>query len=132
MPLRIEVGPKDYENKSAVAVRRDTGAKTSLPIDSLVQRVPELLDNIHGDMLAKADAQFREHRKVVLTWEEFTPTLNEKNHVIIPWCEVSECEDDIKDRSARISLAGEAQDERAPSMGCLLYTSDAADDLTTV
>ena len=117
VPLRIEVGPKDYENKSAVAVRRDTGAKASLPIDSLVQRVPELLDSIHGDMLAKADAQFRDHRKVVLTWEDFTPTLNEKNHVIIPWCEVSECEDDIKDRSARISLAGEAQDERAPSMG---------------
>ena len=117
VPLRIEVGPKDYENKSAVAVRRDTGAKASLPIDSLVQRVPELLDSIHGDMLAKADAQFRDHRKVVLTWDEFTPTLNEKNHVIIPWCEDSECEDDIKDRSARISLAGEAQDERAPSMG---------------
>ena len=117
VPLRLEVGPKDLSNQSLIAVRRDTGAKESLALNSLDQSVPMLLEQIHNDMFRKADAEFRDHRKVVLTWDEFTPTLNEKNHVIIPWCQVEECEDQIKDRSARIALAGEAQDERAPSMG---------------
>ncbi|KAL4398992.1 aminoacyl-tRNA ligase [Malassezia pachydermatis] len=117
VPLRLEVGPKDLEAKSVMAVRRDTGAKQALPLDALSTSIPALLDTIHNDMFAKADAEFSAHRKVVTDWDAFTPTLNEKNHVIIPWCEVEECEDQIKDRSARIALAGEAQDERAPSMG---------------
>lgn len=47
----------------------------------------------------------------------FTRELNGKNHVIIPWCEVESCEDAIKERSARTSEEGEAEDARAPSMG---------------
>lgn len=117
VPVRLEIGPKDLQNKSVIAVRRDTGAKSTVALDALVEQVPSLLDTIHNDLLAKADAAFASHRKVVTTWDEFTPTLNEKNHIIIPWCEVEECEDAIKDRSARQALAGEPQDERAPSMG---------------
>lgn len=117
VPLRLEVGPKDLENQSAMAVRRDTGVKAQLSLQTLESSVPELLETIHRDMFTKAEAEFRAHRKVVTSWDDFTPTLNEKNHVIIPWCEDEACEDQIKDRSARIALAGEAQDERAPSMG---------------
>ncbi|PKI82450.1 hypothetical protein MVES_003655 [Malassezia vespertilionis] len=117
VPLRLEIGPKDLANKTMVAVRRDTGEKTDLEMDSLERTVPALLDAIHKDMYQRADAEFRAHRKVVTNWDEFTKTLNAKNHVIIPWCEEEACEDQIKDRSARTVAEDEAQDERAPSMG---------------
>ena len=117
VPLRLEIGPKDLSSKATIAVRRDTGAKSQLPLDSLEQSVPALLDTIHNDMFKRAEAEFDAHRKIVTDWDSFTPTLNDKNHVIIPWCGREECEDAIKDRSARIATEGEPQDERAPSMG---------------
>lgn len=117
VPIRLEIGPKDLANQSVVSVRRDTGAKESLPLNTLTSTIPALLDTIHNDMFAKADAEFKAHRKVVTDWDMFTTTLNAKNHVIIPWCEQESCEDQIKDRSARTAAEGEAQDERAPSMG---------------
>ncbi|WFD31203.1 proline--tRNA ligase [Malassezia sp. CBS 17886] len=117
VPIRLEIGPKDLANASAVAVRRDSGAKTSIALADMRAEIPALLNTIHDDMYRRADAEFSAHRKVVTDWHHFTPTLNEKNHVIIPWCEEEACEDQIKDRSARTATGGEAQDERAPSMG---------------
>lgn len=51
-----------------------------------------------------------------------------KNHIAaLPWCEVEECEDQIKDRSAKESVEG-AEDERAPSAGakslCIPHNQD--------
>ena len=101
----------------------------SLPLGSLLKDVTVLLDQIHNDMYNRADKEFRKHRKIVTEWDDFTRTLNAKNHVIIPWCESEECEDQIKDRSARTASTDEAQDERAPSMGakslCIPFDQDA-------
>ncbi|WFD43743.1 proline--tRNA ligase [Malassezia psittaci] len=129
VPLRLEIGPKDLDNASVMSVRRDTGAKQAMKLDSLKTAVPELLEQIQQDMYTRADEEFKAHRKVVTDWDLFTSTLNAKNHVIIPWCEEEECEDAIKDRSARTASSEEAQDERAPSMGakslCIPFDQEA-------
>ena len=40
------------------------------------------------------------------------------NLILVPWCNESKCEDDIKERSRKRELAeGEMEDDRAPSMG---------------
>ena len=117
VPLRLELGPKDLANNAVVAVRRDNGEKQQMALGELCTAVPQALEAIQRDLFQRADAEFRSHRKVVTDWDEFTRTLNAKNHVIIPWCETGECEDKIKDRSARTVSSEEAQDERAPSMG---------------
>ncbi|WFD33527.1 proline--tRNA ligase [Malassezia cuniculi] len=126
-PLRIEVGPKDIASGSAPCIRRDTGERVSIAIDSLVADVPKLLEKIQREMFERADTEFREHRKVVTEWDDFTRTLNSKCHVIIPWCEEEACEDQIKERSAR--TVETEHDERAPSMGakslCIPFDQDA-------
>jgi len=53
--VRIEIGPRDVERGEFVAVRRDTLAKTTLKIDSAVESVTKLLDDIHGNMYKKYD-----------------------------------------------------------------------------
>jgi prolyl-tRNA synthetase len=77
------------------------------------------LDTIHNDLFKRADDQFREHRKIITKWEEFTPLLNQKNVLLIPHCLTEQCEDQIKELSARKAEedSGVAQDARAPSMG---------------
>lgn len=134
VPIRIEIGPKDLEKKSVMSVRRDNKAKESLSAIDLASTIHKLLDQIHNDMFAKADAEYRSHRKVCEQWDDFTRILNDKCHVVIPWCEVEACEDDIKKRSARQASTEEAEDERAPSMGakslCIPFDQAQFGDIT--
>lgn len=128
VPIRMEIGPKDLEKNSRVLVQRFDGAKSSHSAEGILSHVQQQLNGIHDAMYKKAHDEYASHRKVVLNWDDFTPTLNGKNHVVIPWCEVEACEDKIKERSARQALEDEAEDERAPSMGakslCIPFDQD--------
>jgi len=55
VPVRIEIGPRDVEKGEFVAVRRDTSVKTTLKIDTAIESVTELLDDIHDNMYQKYD-----------------------------------------------------------------------------
>lgn len=125
VPLRIEFGPKDLAANQATAVRRDNNQKYTVALDELATRVPEILEEMQKALLEKARKDFDQHRVVVEDWKDFVPTLNAKNVILSPWCGVPECEDDIKDSSARKEDGEEEEDERAPSMGakslCIPY-----------
>jgi prolyl-tRNA synthetase len=56
VPVRVELGPRDLAEGTAVVVRRDTGTKTPTPIAALAGGLPELLDAIQSDLLAEATA----------------------------------------------------------------------------
>lgn len=116
VPIRLELGPKDLEKGASVAVRRDTGAKSDLSLDSLKTSVPELLETIQADMLQRARDKYNDSITVVENWADFVPTLNKNHVIVIPWCESEQCEDAIKDRSAKESVEG-VEDEKAPSSG---------------
>ncbi|EJT99274.1 prolyl-tRNA synthetase [Dacryopinax primogenitus] len=116
VPIRLEIGPADLEKQQTVAVRRDTGAKTPLKMATAVEDVKQLLETIQSDMYNKAKATYNSRVKIVTEWKDFVPTLDSKCVVIMPWCEIEACEDDIKERSGRVP-AGEQVDERAPSAG---------------
>jgi prolyl-tRNA synthetase len=69
-------------------------------------------------MFTRAKKEFDQHIVKLTEWKDVVPTLNAKNVILVPWCQESQCEDDIKERSGRKELAdGEAPDDRAPSMG---------------
>ncbi|KAI9347536.1 hypothetical protein BD770DRAFT_395758 [Pilaira anomala] len=117
VPLRLELGPKDLEKNQVTCVRRDTGARFTCSLDNLEAEVKQALDTIQNDMYKKASKKMEESIVRVSKWEDFVPTLNQKKLLLVPWCDRTECEDDIKERSARSSNDGEEEDEKAPSMG---------------
>lgn len=126
VPLRVEFGPKDLAAEQVTAVRRDTGEKYVVKLSELATRIPEILEIVQAGLLAKARKDFDEHRVRVDEWKDFVPTLNAKNVILAPWCGVPECEDDIKDASAKKDDGSDEEyDERAPSMGakslCIPY-----------
>ena len=53
VPIRIEIGPKDLAAKQFVAVRRDTLKKETIKEDGFVDKIKNLLDNIHDSLLEK-------------------------------------------------------------------------------
>ncbi|KAI5481834.1 proline-tRNA ligase [Pseudohyphozyma bogoriensis] len=116
IPIRLEIGPKDYEKKTVLSVRRDTGEKVDLPVADLATSIPALLERIQSEMLERARETMGKHISVITEWKDFVPTLNKKNICVIPWCEEEACEDDIKKRSTSEAVEG-PEDDKAPSAG---------------
>lgn len=100
VPIRVELGPRDLQNKQVVLVRRDTGAKESCAWEGLGDRVKSLLATIHSDMLAKATKERDESIVRIREWEEFMPAIDAKKMVLAPWCDEEAVEEDVKKRSA--------------------------------
>ncbi|KAI0511586.1 hypothetical protein KFK09_012216 [Dendrobium nobile] len=99
VPLRIEIGPKDIANKQVRIVRRDTGAKTDIPIASLVEYVQDMLSSIQDNLFNIAKAKRDACIEVAHTWEEFMAALNDKKLILTPWCDEEEVEKDVKTRT---------------------------------
>lgn len=122
VPLRLEFGPGESKGHFVTTSRRDLpkeDSKGSIAITELNTAVPEMLETIQKDLYDRANAQFESHIKHITDWNAFVPSLNDKNVCLIPHCLTEECEDQVKDLSARKAeeQSGVPQDERAPSMG---------------
>ncbi|MDR3559409.1 MAG: proline--tRNA ligase [Candidatus Pacebacteria bacterium] len=116
VPIRIELGPKDLANDSVILVRRDTSEKQAAPLKTITQAVQNLLDDIQKNLFERAIAYRNENTHEVDSWKEFTQFIpevddsqsddkNEKpengkgGFLLAHWCEDSECEAKIKERT---------------------------------
>lgn len=63
IPLRVEIGGRELENKEVTFVRRDLGreSKETVSIDAFIDRAPGLLDSIHDFMLNRSKTFRDEH-----------------------------------------------------------------------
>ncbi|MDR0841514.1 MAG: proline--tRNA ligase [Christensenellaceae bacterium] len=95
VPVRLEVGPKDIENRQVVLVRRDTHEKQFAPIEGLGQTLPALLDDIHVSLFNRALANREAHTQDVEGFEAFTQAV-QGGFARAPWCGERACEDEIK------------------------------------
>ena len=84
-----------------MTVRRDTGAKNPVSLKDIGTTVSTLLETIQSDMFTRARDTYFSRLKAVTKWDDVVPTLDDKCVVVMPWCEVEACEDDIKERSGR-------------------------------
>ena len=112
VPLRIEVGPRDVENKQARVVSRFDGAKEDFSIDGLGAALNEKLEFIQGEMFKNAKKARDQHLVQVTDWKDFVPNLELNNLVLTPWCggEHQDWEDWVKDKSREESLAARGQE----------------------
>ena len=101
VPLRIEVGPKDVAKGQVTLARRDVAGregKSSAPMEGLVGRVQEMLDEIQANLFANA-LKFREDNTSEPTdYEEFRIVV-EDGFARSYWCGSAECEAAIKDET---------------------------------
>ncbi|MBQ1823496.1 MAG: proline--tRNA ligase [Lachnospiraceae bacterium] len=98
IPLRLEVGPRDIENKVCVLVRRDTLEKIEVSMDEIETKVAELLDTMQKDMLEKARAHMAAETTEAKTAAEFKAHFEKGNGFVeAMWCGDRACEDKIKE-----------------------------------
>ncbi|EIW66374.1 hypothetical protein TREMEDRAFT_45824 [Tremella mesenterica DSM 1558] len=117
VPVRLELGPRDIASNTVLAVRRYDGHKESLPLNDIEITIKDYLDKIQLAMLERAQVKFDAHVRTCTKWEEFVPLLDQKCALVVPWCEVEKCEDEIKERSKSQANKGVAEDAKAPSAG---------------
>lgn len=98
IPLRLEVGPRDIENKVCVLVRRDTLEKIEVSMDEIETKVAEFLDTMQKDMLEKARAHMAAETTEAKTAAEFKAHFEKGNGFVeAMWCGDRACEDKIKE-----------------------------------
>ena len=104
VPIRLELGSKDFANKEVRCCKRHDGVKCQLKQDALAEEIPKLLEAIHHEMFEKALKQRLDHCKEVDNWKDFMDALSGRNICLAPWCDVQDCEVAVKDKSKEESL----------------------------
>ena len=100
IPVRLAIGPRDLENKTVEVARRDTLAKETIPVDSVVEYIPRLLNDIQDNILKKAILFKEENTFYIDSWDEFNKILDDKGGFIMAhWDGTAETEMKIKDET---------------------------------
>ncbi len=93
VPLRIEVGPREVENREVLIVDR-FGNKRSCSLDEVELVVKEMLDSFEQSLKQKASAFFNENVHVFETMEQAKAHVRSDGQnglVGIPWCGEKDC-----------------------------------------
>ena len=98
VPLRLEIGPRDMEQNQCVLVRRDNGEKIFASLDTLEEKIPELLSAVRDGMYEKALANREARTYSCTSMEEIRTVLAEKGDGFVKamWCGDEACEDKVK------------------------------------
>jgi prolyl-tRNA synthetase len=92
VPLRIEIGPRDAEAKTAVLVRRDTGEKKTISLNELNKEVKQTLDDITENMKKESLKEMISQITDSPSIEDAQEKLREKGGIIrTVWCGEKEC-----------------------------------------
>ncbi len=114
VPLRLELGPRDIENGTVMAVRRDTHEKISLSLNDIENSIKELLDNIQQNMYDLAYDFVRHNSFDVNTVEDMVNCINQKKVAMAYHCGDKTCEEELKAETgiqSRVIIC-EANDEQ--------------------
>lgn len=99
VPVRIAMGPRDLENRTAEVVRRDTLEKEFVNWDSLVEHVAALMDQIQQNIYKKALDFRNANTYKVDSWDEFKQKIEEGGFLLCHWDGTKETEAKIQEET---------------------------------
>ncbi len=101
VPLRIEIGPKDVQNRTVMTARRDMPGrpgKAIISMDNLDQQIKALLDEIQASLLRRA-TEFRDAN--IHPAENYADLVQvvQNGWAHVWWCGSKECEAKVKEET---------------------------------
>ena len=120
IPLRIEVGPKDLQNKQVVVVRRDTGKKEVVKRKQLKEYVRATLEKMQDELYAKAKRFLNSSVVEVRNEKELTQALKNKKIASALCCCKGACEDKIKEMFAGVKIICIPFDQKRSEGQCIM------------
>ncbi len=104
IPVRIEIGPKDFEENTITVCRRDTLEKIRINADGL-EKIKDIFAEIYKNLKNRAYEEFNKRISFVDDIEEAKKCIKEKKVVRAFWCGEEECGKEIEDK-VEASLLG--------------------------
>jgi prolyl-tRNA synthetase len=99
VPVRLAMGMRDFKQNTVEVARRDTLTKETIPVETIVNHVEKLLEDIQENIYRKA-LKFREENTFVVdTWEEFLEKIERGGFILAHWDGTSETEEKIKEET---------------------------------
>jgi prolyl-tRNA synthetase len=100
VPLRLEIGPKDIANNSAVLVERLGGIKNIVSNSELINSIKDTLDSIQNTLFENSKKFRLDNTHEVTDYNAFKDVMeNKKGFIFAHLCDNSECEDKIKEET---------------------------------
>ncbi len=98
VPLRVSIGPRDYESGLVEVSYRYNYEKQVISESEFVENIDSILKHISDKMYEKAEAYLNSHIYEVHTYEELKDVLsNSKGYAKMMWDGTQEVEDKIKE-----------------------------------
>ncbi|MFC9288759.1 proline--tRNA ligase [Streptomyces sp. NPDC057052] len=90
VPVRVEIGPRDLENGTAMLVRRIPGGKESVSLDALAGLLPAVLEEDQALLLGQARERRASRTTDVSTLGEAVEVATAGGWARIPWATLGE------------------------------------------
>jgi prolyl-tRNA synthetase len=100
VPIRVEIGPRDLEQKQLTLARRDTFERMAVKEEESVDAISKLLEEVQSNLFSKAEKFLEEYITTVKSYDEFKEALKKKGGFLRAcWCLSSTCEEKIKEET---------------------------------
>lgn len=115
VPVRLAIGPRDFENGTVEVARRDTLEKMNVPMEGIEEYIQNLLAEIQKNIYQKA-ANFRDSMiRKVDNYEDFKTEIEKGGFILAHWDGTAETEARIKE-------------ETKATIRCIPFASYVGDD----
>ena len=125
VPLRIEVGPREAQNKKATLVRRDNFEKTQVDEAELIEKIEELFQAIFENLRDKSKKKLESLIVDAYNMDQLQIYMDSRMIVRVNWCGDPDCAFNIKDMVSG-EIRGTRWDvEEEPTGNCILCKDEA-------
>ncbi|MEK7533549.1 MAG: proline--tRNA ligase [Patescibacteria group bacterium] len=121
VPVRLEIGRKEMEDRSVTMARRDTGEKIVVERKEMLPRIEKVLEDIQTSLFAKARKHLIDNTRDATSFGEFEEIMKTTRGFIRAfWCEEDSCEAAIKEatKAATRCLPLDAENETGACVHC--------------
>jgi len=131
VPVRIEVGPMEVEERSATLVRRDTLERSKSDIGNLVDAVRQLFDEIYRNLKERSWRRLESEIAEADNLEQLRTLMDERKIVKVNWCGDPDCAFKIKDEVVG-EMRGTLWERREEPTGPCIVCGDSAKEVAYV
>ena len=125
VPLRIEVGPREAQNKKATLVRRDNFEKTQVDEAELIDRIEELFQAIFENLRDKSKKKLESLIVDAYDMDQLQIYMDSRMIVRVNWCGDPDCAFNLKDMVSGEIRGTRWNVEEEPTGNCILCKDEA-------
>ncbi len=125
VPVRVEVGPKDYRENYVTLSRRDTLERVRVPFGEVISEIEELFEKIMDNIREKSRRVLEDLIVEVKDPSSLGEAIKNRKIAKVNWCESEECAERIREVSGGEIRGFRFDVEERPDAPCIICNGDS-------